>query len=117
MQVVVVDRAGTRATGRLIRLTDTGITVKTAAGDRSFTPGEVQEMGVRRRYRLLGTLVGAGVGGALAAWADCRGGENHNCDIDLPILLGAGVGFVGGASIHSTKIAYTRAGAAATPKP
>jgi hypothetical protein len=102
--------SGERLTGRLTRLEPTEIAIRTDSGERRLTGADVREIGVRRQRRLVGTLVGAAVGAALGALADCGGGENDTCDLDMPILLGAGVGFGVGAAVHKTTIVYPERG-------
>lgn len=100
------DQSGARFEGRLTHLTQAEIAIQTDDGERRFTNADVREVAVRRQRRLVGTLIGAAVGAALGALDDCRGGENDHCDLDLPILLGAGVGFGVGAAIHETTIVF-----------
>jgi hypothetical protein len=109
-QLRIEDQSGAAFTGRLTHLAEGEIAVQTSAGEKRFTSAGVSEVAVRKQRRLLGTLVGAAVGAALGALADCRGGENNTCDLDLPILLGAGVGFGVGAAIHKTTVVYPQRG-------
>lgn len=106
----VEDLSGAAFNGRLTRLAEGEIAIETKAGEKRFTSGGVREVAVRKQRRLLGTLVGAAVGAALGALDDCRGGENDTCDLDLPILLGAGVGFGVGAAVHKTTVVYPERG-------
>ena len=102
----IEDQSGAAFTGRLTHLAGGEIAILTDAGEKRFTGAGVREVAVRKQRRLVGTLVGAAVGAALGALADCRGGENDTCDLDMPILLGAGVGFGVGAAIHKTTVVY-----------
>ncbi len=107
-KVRIEDRSGARITGRLTRLTPDEVTIETNGDEKhSFRQETVRQVATIRQFRRRGALIGAGVGLAMGALSDCRGGENQHCDVDLPILLGAGVGAIAGAIVHSTRVVYT----------
>lgn len=93
-QLRIVDKAGTRASGRLIGLTAEELTLRTAAGERRFPRADLREVAVRRRPLRAGVLIGAGAGAALGALAACTGDDREECP-DAALIaggLGAGVG-------------------------
>lgn len=114
--LVVVDQAGTSVRGRLTALAAAEIEVDTGHGARRFAPADVRQLSVRKRHRLWGTLGGAAIGGVLGATVDCGPPPEPPCDVDLPILLGAGAGFVVGSLWHSTVVLYS-APSATAPMP
>jgi len=108
-QLRIEDQLGASFTGRLTHLAPAEIAIQTDAGERRFKGADVREVAVRQHRRLMGTLIGAAVGGALAL-AGCAASEDDACDPDLPIPLGEGVGFGVGAAIHHTTIVYPERG-------
>ena len=111
-QLRIVDKAGTRASGRLIGLTAEELTLRTAAGERRFPRADLREVAVRRRPLRAGVLIGAGAGAALGALAACTGDDREECP-DAALIaggLGAGVGLGLAALMPRTTVVYPEAG-------
>lgn len=108
----IVDKAGARASGRLIGLTAEAITLRTAAGDQRIAPAALREVAVRRRPLRAGVLIGAGAGAALGALAACTADDRQECP-DAALIaggLGAGVGLGLAALMPRTTVVYPEAG-------
>ena len=107
-RVQVEDRAGEKATGRLLTLTADHIVITTRQGEQRFPRNEVAAVSLRGHYGRWGTLLGAGIGAALCI--PCTRGEH--ADRDAPVLtglLGAGAGAIAGALIPRTVVLYRAA--------
>jgi hypothetical protein len=107
-RVQVEDRAGAKATGRLVALTSDHIVITTRQGERRFPRNEVAAVSLRGNYVRWATLLGAGIGAALCI--PCTTGEH--ADRDAPVLtglLGAGAGAIAGALIPRTAVLYRAA--------
>ena len=111
--VFVTDRAGRETTGRLVRITDSAVTIAVAGGERTFTPDEVSWIDRKGDSLRNGTLIGLGVGigfGFLAAGiADCPDArESCPGTRALGFVMSAGVYSAIGAGIDAAITGRTR---------
>lgn|GEM_PF-3444611 len=110
-KIQVESASGDRTSGRVTRLTADEITVHTDAGEKQFARETVRQITVRRRSIRRTVLVGAGAGALVGAVAACTSPNREEC-IDATIMsgaLGAGLGFIAGALMHTTTIVYPEA--------
>jgi hypothetical protein len=104
----VEDRSGRMLTGRLTHLTDDDITIQTDVGEERFRRETVRQVAVRRHPLRVAVLAGTAAGAVTGAVPACTGSEREEC-ADAAILagaLGAGLGLVAGALMHTTTIVY-----------
>jgi hypothetical protein len=99
--VKVVDRDGQATRGKLLRLTATEITLRTAAGEQIIEGGNVAEVKARRSGPLWnGAVIGAAV--PTAAGIAILAADNVTCDNCAPaFLLWAGIGAAIGVGIDA----------------
>lgn len=116
-RVRVADQSGAEVTGRLARVTPDEMVVETGGSEKRYHPDTVRQIGVVRRFRLAGALVGAGLWTAQEAWSSCRPGDKAVCDLDLPFIFGAGIGAIAGSFIHKTTLVYPNPGTRVTVAP
>ena len=93
-RVIVTDRAGQEATGRLIRWSASTIVIRTDNGERTYAPGEAIRLDLRHDSLKNGFLIGASIGWLGALFVDCGG--DGSCGAERVAALIGGT-FVYGA--------------------
>jgi hypothetical protein len=70
-RVIVTDRMGQEARGRLIKWTGASIVIRTNGGERTYAPGEALRVDLRSDSLKNGFLIGAAVGSLGGLISDC----------------------------------------------
>lgn len=107
-QTVRVDtRSGVRFTGIIRDIQDTLLTITAKAGAQTVRVGDVVRVAVRRGHALSGALAVGGVMGSVVLFSECLGsGPHRECDFDIPIIIGGGLGALIGSVIHTWHTVY-----------
>jgi hypothetical protein len=99
------DRSGATTVGRVKAITSEAVTVESGAAEIRFTSEMVRSVAKRRSWTLLGTLIGA-AGLTAYALVDCQKPKETCGDWAMGTLLGAGLGALVGANIHTMAPVY-----------
>lgn len=118
--LIVTDTNGGRTTGSLVELTATSLLIFADGERRGFDVDEIRRIQRRRNGVLLGAIIGAAAGGALAALgAALEDGGDYNAfaSIAWPVALGTGLGVGIDALLVVPRTVYRRPdrGAAVAP--
>ena len=107
-QVVRLDLAdGHHLTGPIASLDDSLLTIRVANAPVVVRAGDIRAVAVQRRHTLQGALIGAGALSAVVLASDCLSHSEHaECDFDIPIVFGGGIGALVGHAVHSWQVRF-----------
>ncbi len=108
-------RAGSRHVGKLRSVSDTLLTLSSDAGPIDLRPADVRRLSVRRGHARAAALTGFGVTGSIVLFSEClASGPNRECDFDIPLIIGGGLGALVGSAIRTWHVVYEDRSAAAS---
>ena len=111
-KLTVTRSDGSKAEGRLLEISADRIVLQEKGGPQNIAATEITTVQRRHNGVLLGFIVGAGAGAALAFWvravySEDRGGHNKSTDFVL-VPVGAGIGTAIDFMISSNRTVYDR---------
>jgi hypothetical protein len=117
-RILVEDRSGAMAKGRVTIITADAITLDTPSGEHRFASESVLSVAKRRAWGGRGALIGA-VGFTVYEMIDCHRANQNCADWPLAPLVGAAGGAIIGKLVRTTTVIYSavRSGLSSSPRP
>jgi hypothetical protein len=112
-ELTVVDRGGATYVGKLVRVSESELTIETAAGPRTFSAGDLVRIDCRRRGPLWnGALIGAVAGAIPGIGLMVAGEDDRYCYGSCGMSLWTGLGLlsIGVGTATGTLIDLAKAG-------